>query len=112
MRTAEGLFFFFYLPYYNMIDIMKDTNKKVWRIHAGLDVFLDCDLNEDNYINLADFQILHSYWMDPCPDPGSCAGADLDQSGQVDLVDFSKFSSCWLNCTDWEKPECNPYWWE
>jgi len=107
-----GLFDTCNLPYYNMIDIMKDTNKKVWRIHAGLDVFLDCDLNEDNYINLADFQILHSYWMDPCPDPGSCAGADLDQSGQVDLVDFSKFSSCWLNCTDWEKPECNPYWWE
>ena len=41
-----------------------------------------------------------SNWLAaPCSAPNSCDGVDLDQSGTVDLGDFTDLADTWLDCT-------------
>jgi len=68
---------------------------------------LDADLNQDCYVDWADFGVFASRWLDSgCNDPDWCDGSDLDHSGEVNWSDFSLFASQWLECTD-PYPPCN-----
>ena len=76
-------------------------------------VYLDADLAspQDCYVDNADFNILTSLWLNnACTSPGWCNGADLDQSGSINLLDFQLFAQQWLWCTDPGNPLCDIYW--
>jgi len=56
------------------------------------------DLNNDGEVNLEDFAVLASYWMneDVCSPPDWCGGVDFDMSGTIDLLDLATFVESWL----------------
>ena len=55
------------------------------------------DINTDLLVNINDVAILLSQWLnDDCSYPMWCDGADIDYSGNVDLVDFGYVSAKWL----------------
>lgn len=59
------------------------------------------DFNNDGIVNFVDFQILASYWQTAnCVGPGSCEGADLDNSTNVDANDLALFADFWVERTD------------
>ena len=62
---------------------------------------LDGDFDDDGCVDLADFAILASYWMneDVCPPPDWCGGADFDMSGTIDMLDLAYFARNWLRQT-------------
>jgi hypothetical protein len=67
-----------------------------------------CDINQDCYVNLDDFAGLASYWFsDGCYAPLFCDGADVDQSGSVDLTDLSIIISQWLWCNNPSDIQCD-----
>lgn len=57
------------------------------------------DFNADTIVDFADYAILASYWQQGCSGPGWCDGADLDQSGSVNLYDLAMFCDYWLEAT-------------
>jgi len=59
---------------------------------------LHCDLNDDGLVNFSDYAILGKYWTGiPCdPNNGWCEGADVRQSGVVDLANLMEFCEKWL----------------
>jgi len=65
------------------------------------------DLNQDCYVNWADFGVFASHWLESgCTEPYRCQGADLDDSGEVNWADFGVFAGGWLDCTD-PNPPCS-----
>jgi len=56
------------------------------------------DLNGDGTVNLEDFAVLASYWMNEnvCSLPGWCEGADFNMSRTVDMSDLTYFAENWL----------------
>jgi len=55
------------------------------------------DLNSDERVNVVDFALLASRWLDQtCVDPTWCQGIDLDQTGDVDFADLTLFVDRWL----------------
>ena len=55
------------------------------------------DLVCDGCVNMADFAIFSSHWLQtPCSSPVWCGGADLNTSGNVNLVDLSILAAHWL----------------
>ena len=60
--------------------------------------FLDADLNQDCYVNLADLAVLGLSWMEK---PAS-AKDDLNEDGIVDKTDLGLFAEDWLYNTDWK----------
>ena len=65
------------------------------------------DIDGDCYVNLTDVFILSRHWLVPvCTPDDWCEGADLNQSGRVDLNDFGDLVVSWLDCTD-PAPPCN-----
>jgi len=66
------------------------------------------DLNDNGEVNLEDFAVLASYWMneDVCSPPDWCQGADFDMSGTVDMLDLTYFAENWLRQT-WRERLCN-----
>jgi hypothetical protein len=70
------------------------------------------DLNGDNNVDIDDFTILLSNWLETgCAEPDFCKGADLNRDGIVDTNDFSLFADSWLKSADDEpnKPGLNKY---
>ena len=70
------------------------------------------DLNGDNNVDIDDFTILLSQWLETgCTEPDFCGGADLNRNGIVDTNDFSLFADSWLTSADDEpnKPGLNKY---
>ena len=53
------------------------------------------DINGDLFVDSADLLSLASRWMNACTWPQSCASADADQSGRVDLADLTVLSRNW-----------------
>jgi hypothetical protein len=52
------------------------------------------DINRDNWVNLDDVIALAEKWLrDDCSVPNFCLGADIDESGFVDLEDFTLLSA-------------------
>lgn len=56
------------------------------------------DLNNDGEVNLEDFAVLASYWINEnvCSAFDWCQNADLDRSGTVELLDLGIFIESWL----------------
>jgi hypothetical protein len=55
------------------------------------------DLNIDWQVDFEDFSTLAGYWYDTnCIDVNWCEGADLDNSGLVDVNDLMLFTDYWL----------------
>jgi hypothetical protein len=67
-------------------------------IETDLSRFHLCaDFNEDNKVNLADFNLLAAHWLNnTCADSIWCDGADLDRSNHVDIPDVDNLTSYWL----------------
>jgi len=56
------------------------------------------DLNDNGEVNLEDFAVLASYWMNDniCSEHDWCQGSDFDRSGTIDLLDLATFIESWL----------------
>jgi hypothetical protein len=61
--------------------------------------YLDSDLNQDCFVNLADLAVLGLSWMH---EPASIRD-DLYEDGIVDKMDLGLFAEDWLYNTDWKK---------
>jgi len=59
-------------------------------------VQLPSDLDADGLVEWDDLRILVSYWLDRCHINKWCAGSDINQSRNVNFVDFAIFASEWL----------------
>jgi hypothetical protein len=58
------------------------------------------DLNADGRVDLADFAVFASRWLENgCGLPDWCGNADLDLTGSVDTQDLIFFASFWLDGT-------------
>jgi hypothetical protein len=58
----------------------------------------NADLDMNFRVDLADFTRLAGQWKrSPCYFPDFCLGADIDQSGTVDLHDLAVFASYWMD---------------
>ena len=60
------------------------------------------DFNKDTRVDLSDFAVLASYWLqkESCSDPGWCEGTDLDTNGTIDTNDLMLFTEYWLEKTE------------
>jgi hypothetical protein len=67
-----------------------DTDIDGWIIEPGGPALIASDFNMDWVVDFRDMQFLADQWLSG---PGS--EADLDGSGQVDMVDFALFSRNW-----------------
>ncbi|MDT8301708.1 MAG: DUF3160 domain-containing protein [Sedimentisphaerales bacterium] len=70
------------------------------------------DLDSDNNIDIDDFAILLSHWLETgCAEPDFCDGADLNRDGIVDINDFILFADSWPQSPVQEpnKPGLNKY---
>ena len=77
-----------------------------------ISVYTRGDLDGDNNIDIDDFVILLSHWLETgCSEPDFCEGADLNRDGIVDTNDFSLFADNWLKSHDQEpnKPGLSKY---
>ena len=67
------------------------------------------DLNQNGYVDQADFAIFDSCWSGPAvPHNGSetCQRADLDGDGDVDQSDFGIFQRCYSGEGNPADPNC------
>ena len=58
----------------------------------------EADLNEDGYVDFYDLAYLVKYWLDTCPTPDDCEGADMSPEGgdgTVNFKDFALLASQW-----------------
>lgn len=54
------------------------------------------DLNKDNIVDMNDLGIFVSHWLQSnCNDSNGCGGADLDDSNQVDFLDYALLAQNW-----------------
>jgi len=70
------------------------------------------DLNGDYTIDIDDFAILLSHWLETgCIEPDYCDGADLNRDGIVDTNDFTLLADSWLKSADdlVDKPGLSKY---
>lgn len=62
------------------------------------------DFNTDGIVNLSDYSLLASCWLEnDISEPNVCSAADLDSDGTVDVNDLIMFTDYWL----WGAPEPN-----
>ena len=58
------------------------------------------DMDGNGLVNLTDFSIMLSYWLDTgCIPPDGCGKANLDNTDDentVNLFDFARFTQNWL----------------
>lgn len=81
----------------------KDSNRRVQSRESAYPPELiiayippnDPDISGDGNVNLADFAMLASRWMDPCVEPDQCDGTDLDKDGKVAITDLIKLVDAW-----------------
>jgi RHS repeat-associated protein len=61
---------------------------------------LSGDFQPDGDVDLNDLAVIALYWLDSgCTGPDWCGGADINQSSDVEFVDYAKFAENWLNAT-------------
>jgi hypothetical protein len=69
--------------------------------------YLNADINLSCTVDLADFAMLASYWLqNDCWNQQACQNADIDQNGQVGMSDLLDMASHWLGCTDPQGAGC------
>jgi hypothetical protein len=55
------------------------------------------DIDNDWEVNFADYALFANYWQgEDCNEPGWCGGADLNKTGQVNILDLSILIKYWL----------------
>ena len=58
---------------------------------------IDGDVNRDGFVNPFDMIELAERWLrQDCVTPNYCLGADIDESGETDYVDYSYVNAHWL----------------
>lgn len=62
----------------------------------------DCDLNNDDRVNMMDFNIFRDAWGTTSTDPNYNADADFDSNGYINMMDFMIFRGRWLSTAPWE----------
>ncbi len=60
---------------------------------SSLVLALDGDINKDGFVDTADLDALHNQWLDS-------GVADIDYSGNVDLIDFALLTQHWWRFAD------------
>ncbi len=74
-------------------------------------IYLKADLNQNCFVDMYDYNVLGVNWgRTDCVDTTWCQRADINKSGEVDLVDLHLFCNQWLYCTDPETSHCDPFW--
>jgi len=69
------------------------------------------DINLDNLVNLIDYSLLAArMYSGQCFDDAYCDGTDLNQSGNVDVLDLIKLSQSWLSSCSQEFEFTRIYW--
>lgn len=70
---------------------------QLWYLYVGSDPVLS-DFDQNGTVNLPDLNMLSFWWLDDnCTISNSfCEGADLNQDGIVDFIDYQLFASNWL----------------
>ena len=59
--------------------------------------FANCDFNNDNNVNFADFAKLSAYWLrTDCDTVNNCDETDLSADGIINFVDLMYFADFWL----------------
>ncbi len=53
------------------------------------------DFDKNCQVNLVDLYWMGLYWLRDCGDPNWCEGVDINQSTNVDIIDYSLFSNNW-----------------
>lgn len=58
------------------------------------------DINRDGCVTIEDMAIVSEHWLDSNCELSNdfCEGTDLDHNGQIDLADYSIFSTTWMRC--------------
>lgn len=59
--------------------------------------FIPGDLDGNLTVDMVDFEIYVANWLEECFAPHWCADCDIDESGSVDLVDYSAFGASYGN---------------
>jgi len=72
-------------PYYDAIEIIKQTNKLLYFVHAGINPFASCQTVIET---------------------GFGSTSDMNGDCKVDLADLAIFSQAWMHCTDPQNGSC------
>jgi len=83
--------------------------------HYKTYVAIPGDFDRDGDVDLDDLSILLSYWLEQnCELINDCEGADFEPDGDVDWVDYARFTEIFFleNVLDMTAPEPNPMTWE
>ncbi len=72
--------------------------------------FAPSDLNYDVVVNHGDLDVFKDYWLDQCYYPDWCQGADLNQDGVVNFVDYTLLTGSY-GSGDTMAPAPNPMTW-
>lgn len=56
-----------------------------------------CDFDDDDDVDFADYAPVGNNWMAGCTSPDWCGGTDINRSGAVDLDDLRIFAESWLS---------------
>ncbi|MCP4713076.1 MAG: hypothetical protein GY869_30980 [Planctomycetes bacterium] len=74
-------------------------------------VYLLADLDRNCFVDIFDYNVLGTNWgRTDCVGTSWCQRADIDMSGEVNMVDLQLFCSQWLYCTDPANSICDAYW--
>jgi hypothetical protein len=63
----------------------------------GANEYIIGDVATDGIVDWNDMGELAGQWLNSCVAPDWCGGCDIDQSGRVDFVDFSKLAENWVS---------------
>jgi hypothetical protein len=62
----------------------------------GANEYIIGDVATDGIVDWNDMQELAGQWLNSCIEPDWCGGCDIDKSGGVNFVDFSRMVENWL----------------
>ncbi len=61
------------------------------------------DINLDGIVDIGDLAVAAEFWcQEMCSEPHSCGGADIDGTGEVNLLDFSVLMNNWQWKASWK----------
>jgi len=101
--TAEGVDFdsytlgleFYYTSQVNFVDFtISELDSLIAFTTASVNVTVKGDFDGDHHVNLDDFDVLGTNWLDTAC--GECSGADLTDDGVVGIADLLIIAENWL----------------
>ena len=72
----------------------EDVSNTKW---AYFQIPFTCDRIGEGLVDMEDFIPIAQNWLSVCSEPSWCEDTDFNQSGRVDIWDWSIFSNCWLS---------------